>query len=246
MKFQQVFLLVALSSQLNLYRSVHGGNENNTAAGEGAESSLKSFLNSYSSALSSQQCYDSTWSTTAEEYVNGKWKDMLPANLPTLVYPFCADSNSMGNVLGILFNEASCAKLSGSHFIINRKPYPDFDRNLHTNGNPAAFFDALPTVILNSDPRNITAVKKYFNESNNCGCRHYCWERSAVDSAPWVKNLPWIIQVIRKAVDRWEYFCRCTGLMLGYSFSHIVSSQLFKDCRYVQGGCNRWPWQFHY
>ena len=172
------------------------------AGGTSAESSLKSFLNKFTSALSGQQCYDPTWSTTAEEYVNDKWKDMIPEDAPALVYPFCADANSFGNTMGMLFNEASCAKVSGSHFIMNRKPYPDFERSVYTNGNPAAFFDALPTIVMNTDPWNKTMVKQALNASNNCGCRHYCWERAAVDSAPWVKNVQWIIQVLRSALDR--------------------------------------------
>jgi hypothetical protein len=38
-------------------------------------------------------------------------------DLPALVYPFCSDSSSLGNWLGLYLNEASCALISGGHLL---------------------------------------------------------------------------------------------------------------------------------
>ena len=166
---------------------------------------LKTFLSAHSSSLEQQQCYDTTWYTTGQDYVERRWKSKLPPGLPTLVFPFCVDQSSLGNIMGMYYNEASCAKVVGSHFVMNRKPYPNFERGLDPNGDARAFFDALPTFVINNEARNESEVTKALSGSNlsqsggACSCRHYCWNDK---TAPWTKNIKWIHETARNAADK--------------------------------------------
>ena len=166
---------------------------------EDVEISLRTFLSAHSAALETQQCYDATWYSTGEDYIQGKWKSMLPPNTPTFVFPFCVDANSLGNIIGMYYNEASCAKIIGGHFVMNRKAYPDIQRGRNPNGDARAYFDALPTIVINENARNESEVKKALEgPGNECDCRHYCWTDV---KAPWTKNMEWIRTTAKSAAD---------------------------------------------
>ena len=143
-----------------------------------------------------QQCYDTTWITTADDYQSGRWRDNLPPALPVLLYPFCAELKSVGNIMGTYFNEVSCAMISGAHFGMNRKPYPPQLLKKHFQGDPVKFFEALPEVIVNDKPLDDHSVQVKLNQS--CQCYHYCWSK---DDAPWAKNIPWIQKSVRSSID---------------------------------------------
>ena len=171
---------------------------------EDAEVALKTFLSAHSSSLEEQQCYDPTSYNTGGDYLEGKWRAILPPGLPTLVFPFCADSDSMGNIMGMYYNEASCARIIGSHFVMNRKPYPVFKRARQASGDPRVFFDALPTVVINKDVRDESWVRMALSSNGTeqsgglCGCVHYCWQEK---TAPWLKNLAWIRNIAKNSVE---------------------------------------------
>lgn len=151
---------------------------------------------SNSTFATEQACYDTTWITTADDYKNGKWSNILPPAFPLLLYPFCADMSSLGNIIGNYVNEVSCAMISGAHFGMNRKPYHLHLLKKHLQGNPLKFFETFPEIVVNENPLDDHTVQVNLNES--CKCYHYCWGEH---NAPWEKNIPWIKKTLHSAVD---------------------------------------------
>ena len=129
------------------------------------ENMIKTSL-SKSNFTQSQDCYDPTWTTTADDYKEGKWKNYFPPSTPLLVYPFCPEFRSFGNVIGMYFNEASCAKISGAHFFMHKRPYSDKLLRGNMRGDFTKFFDAFPEIVVNYNPLNESQVKAEL--SRNC------------------------------------------------------------------------------
>lgn len=146
-----------------------------------------------------QPCYHNKDIHSARDYIHDTWKSDLSNDLPVLVFPFCLESASLGNWLGNYFNEASCALLSGAHFITTKRLYRQpshADIPVNMLGNHIPFYDAFPEVVINKNPLSPDVVKS--NLQVNCKCGSYCW--SSPDS-PWTRNVPWIKKYIRSAIE---------------------------------------------
>ena len=105
-------------------------------------------------------CYHLKQSNMVEDYINSIWKAQI-GNNPIMVYPLCLAGKSMGNHLGTFLNEASCAAISGAHFIAAAVPNLD-DINDHiplNGGNRSRFLDGLDLYVLNNSSDSSSTVK---------------------------------------------------------------------------------------
>ena len=132
---------------------------------------------------------------TRDDYLEGIWRSEL-GNVPALVYPFCVDSHSLGNYLGIYFNEVACALGSGAHFISTRTSDALFFVPRNTTGDHSKFFAVLPSIIVNENPLLQEEVKKKMREV--CKCDRFCWSDK---DGPMFKNLPWTVKHVRNAIE---------------------------------------------
>lgn len=138
-------------------------------------------------------CFHPKWVNTVLDLRRKRFEFALN-DIPSLVYPFCSDSSSLGNWLGLYLNEASCALITGGHLISPPLGFGWVPQN--TTGDQDAFFNALPTVITNPNPLNYTQVMD--NMARDCACPRYCWDDPA---ASMFKNTPWIAKTVKRSID---------------------------------------------
>lgn len=138
-------------------------------------------------------CTDFPESTA--DFKTNRWSPELDG-VQMLVYPFCPDLGSMGNFLGRYFNEASCAKVLGTHFISPR-PLEKLKKDSYNELDVSRrFFAALPSTVVS--PINASRNEVLARIDTECACKKYCWSDS---SAPWIKNTQWIAKTFRKSLD---------------------------------------------
>ena len=138
-------------------------------------------------------CFHPKWVNTVSDLRNRRWVDQLH-DIPALVYPFCSDSSSLGNWLGLYLNEASCAMLSGGSLISPSIEHGYIPQN--TTGRQDLFFDALPRIVLSAAPLEYAEVIRRMGEV--CKCPRYCWDDPA---AAMFKNTAWISSIVRKSIN---------------------------------------------
>jgi hypothetical protein len=115
-----------------------------------------------------------------------------------LVYPFCLETRELGNRIGNYFHELTCAEAAGLHFIAIH-PQWDITNSLNGNITPTnrlAFLEALPDVIVHSNPLDRYHASERLNKL--CKCNRYCWQHS---DAPWVNRTATIRTYVQKAVN---------------------------------------------
>lgn len=106
-------------------------------------------------------CYHLKQSNMVDDYINGIWKTQI-GDKPIMVYPLCLAGKSMGNHLGTFLNEASCAAISGAHFVAAGFPnLDDISDHIPLNGgNRSKFLDGLEFYVLNNSSDSPSAVKE--------------------------------------------------------------------------------------
>ena len=138
-------------------------------------------------------CFHPKWVNTVSDLKNRRWSAQLH-NIPALVYPFCSDSSSLGNWLGLYLNEASCAMLSGGSLLSPSIEHGYVLQN--TSGKQDLFFDALPRIVSSPNPLEYSKVIEQMEK--NCRCPRYCWDDPA---AAMYKNTVWISKTVRTSID---------------------------------------------
>jgi hypothetical protein len=161
---------------------------------------LQSQLNSKTTPF----CYGTGHSGSKQAFNTNKYGQYI-GDLPILVYPFCLVTQELGNRLGNLFHEITCAEASGMHFLAIHNQW---DITGSHNGNYSvknstdipdvqklAFLNALPTIIEHKEPlERRKAMSKIHHE---CKCTRYCWNES---NAPWVNRTSTIRHYLKIAI----------------------------------------------
>ena len=93
-----------------------------------------------------------------------------------------------GNFIGNYFDDISCAKLAGLHFVAVLQR---FDKE----ESKRVFWEALPTILPHSNPATsfedaATIVRK------KCNCNRYCWNYGD----PMMQNIPFISSLVKQSV----------------------------------------------
>lgn len=148
-------------------------------------------------------CPNYGFAPAAVDYVRGKWDSFL-GGVDALIYLSCINTIYFGNHIGTYLNEVSCAYEAGAHFVAVRAvsheggAHADIPQDQKTleQLRQDAFLEALPQVIVNSNPKPRAEIKSHV--ASKCNCQKYCWSDA---NAAWVRNIPLIRQLLQTASD---------------------------------------------
>lgn len=109
---------------------------------------------------------------------------VLPLQIAMMNYHF----QRYGNFIGNYFDDISCAKVAGLHFIGVQRI---FDNDKEKKG----FWEALPTILPHPNPaasfQDAAIVVR-----DKCKCNRYCWSYDD----PVMSNMPFLSKLVRQSV----------------------------------------------
>jgi len=124
----------------------------------------------------------------------------LQNNFSVVIFVLCHDSfahQSTGNHLLNYFNHASCARVTGAHFL---SPHLVHSQATSRGSfkNEEIFFNALPEVQVHDE--SVSPVLQAFLMERDCQCVWNCMHKL---HSPWLRNIPWIVKHMRVAIAQY-------------------------------------------
>lgn len=93
-----------------------------------------------------------------------------------------------GNFIGNYFDDISCAKLAGLHYV---GVLHIFD----ADNDKSAFWKALPSILPHSNPAS-SYEEAAVIVRDKCKCKRYCWD----SGDPMMSNMPMVSTLVRQSV----------------------------------------------
>lgn len=196
-----------------LLRLLHHPINAETSLKNETEESLKSKIGEVHSRLTAiiaqrAACHPNNWKqwvkqSTEQPYNSDLAQNVLGNEVALLTHVLCHNNMahfSFGNILGQYFEDLSCAKLTGGHFLASYQMLGFYDA-LKDFKEMEVFLKALPDVVINANPAS--KVEASLKASQSCRCLKYCWSDA---NSSWTWNVPQIVSITRNAFA--SYFSR--------------------------------------